>query len=109
MLSKEEIFVLINKRKFDDLFDALREYFGEENDILNKFIDDFTDPPQDFKHAAFATKLRVFVSAKYKPAGSTVSASPAPEAEGPDFYAALCKLDFKLQTEHFTKIYKFKN
>ncbi|MGB8193141.1 MAG: hypothetical protein WCF67_14530 [Chitinophagaceae bacterium] len=102
MKSKEEIYGLISKNQLYEALEELKLFFGDGNDTLNNFINDFINPPDNHNHVRFIGRLKMFIGNFYKPAPV---ARIVPQAEL-DFYDALCEFDFKLQTSNFHLIYR---
>jgi hypothetical protein len=100
--SKKEIFDLLNQFHFPELFQELDSFFKKNNDSYNALISEYVHPPGTFVPSEFAKRLRVFINRNYEPGGTTKGTDKV------DFYDALCNLDFKIQTEHFKRIYKYK-
>jgi hypothetical protein len=58
-----------------------------------------------YSPAEMAGRMRTYYYSTYK---QLIGPGQEPEEEQPDHYEALCRLDFKLQTENFKQIYKQK-
>jgi hypothetical protein len=103
MISKEQIFDLINRDNLFEAFEELNKFFDGNNDTLNALRNEFVDQPNNFSKAAYTSRLKMFISRNY------LYQPPKNKAEPPrDFYDTLCDLNFKLQTLNFQSIYKNK-
>lgn len=107
MLTKEELFTMINDQKYLEVFAELQRHFKKNNTAINLLEDEFITPSNNFNPAQFAMRLKMTINRDWQ----EVAIPQVPQIPlTPQFndYDLLCELDFKLQTEHFVSIYQYK-
>jgi hypothetical protein len=60
--TKAQLFDLINKGDFFDLFEELNKFFLSNNDSLNALMAEYIDQPNNFNKSQFASRLKIFIS-----------------------------------------------
>lgn len=102
MLTKEELFAMIVKRNYDEVFEELQRHFKRNNTPINLLEDEYIQPSANFNEGRFITQLKMTINRDW------------PQVTAPqvthqfDDYDLLCELDFKLQTQHFVRIFQYK-
>src|SRR5688572_5113788 len=104
MVTKNEIYELINQDKLFNAFEELKIFFGNGNVTFNALRNKYITPPDNFDKVAFINQLKTFVSFEY--AGRDKSRITDLSV---DEYDLLCDFDFTRQTKNFKSIYQYKN
>jgi hypothetical protein len=61
-MNKQEIMCLIDDGDLVKVFEELNKNFAGKNAKLNALMDEFINPPNNYTHPQFVTRLKVFVT-----------------------------------------------
>lgn len=102
MLDKKALFDMINDQKYLEVFAELQGHFKKENTAINLLEAEIITPSNNFNPAQFSMRLKMTINRDWPERPVQPSVHPFND------YDLLCELDFKLQTQHFTRIYQYK-